>query len=90
MRRCVHTGRALTAPRATRRPRAGFRERLLGDPSFPVKVAIECGIGIVTKVRAGRAGCPPKESNSLFSPARATLQPSCTQAARAGTHCPVT
>ncbi len=30
---------------------AGFRERLLGDPSFPVKVAIECGIGVVTKVR---------------------------------------
>ncbi|KAJ9527277.1 hypothetical protein QJQ45_025573, partial [Haematococcus lacustris] len=30
----------------------GFRERLLGDPSFPVKVAIECGIGVVTKVTA--------------------------------------
>ena len=29
---------------------AGFRERLLGDPSFPVKVAIECGVGVVTKV----------------------------------------
>lgn len=30
----------------------GFRERLLGDPSFPVKVGIECGIGVVTKVTA--------------------------------------
>lgn len=30
----------------------GFRERLLADPSFPVKVGIECGIGIVTKVTA--------------------------------------
>jgi hypothetical protein len=33
-------------------PPAGFRERLLGDPSFPVKVGIECGIGVVTKVTA--------------------------------------
>ncbi|GAX75459.1 hypothetical protein CEUSTIGMA_g2902.t1 [Chlamydomonas eustigma] len=33
----------------------GFRERLLGDPSFPIKVAIECGIGVVTKVTAEKA-----------------------------------
>ena len=33
----------------------GFRERLLGDPSFPVKVAIECGIGVVTKITAEKA-----------------------------------
>ncbi|KAG1671813.1 hypothetical protein FOA52_000190 [Chlamydomonas sp. UWO 241] len=30
----------------------GFRERLLADPSFPVKVGIECGIGVCTKVAA--------------------------------------
>lgn len=30
----------------------GFRERLLADPSFPIKLAIECGIGVVTKVTA--------------------------------------
>ena len=30
----------------------GFRERLLADPSFPAKVGIECGIGILTKVTA--------------------------------------
>jgi Protein RETICULATA-related len=28
---------------------AGFRERLMADPSFFVKVGIECGIGICTK-----------------------------------------
>mmetsp|Transcript_18053 Transcript_18053/g.50530 ORF Transcript_18053/g.50530 Transcript_18053/m.50530 type:complete len:412 (+) Transcript_18053:176-1411(+) len=33
----------------------GFRERLLGDPSFPVKVAIECGIGVCTKLTAEKA-----------------------------------
>ncbi|KAJ9525500.1 hypothetical protein QJQ45_003280 [Haematococcus lacustris] len=38
-------------PSVTSMP-GGFRERLLGDPSFPVKVAIECGIGVVTKVTA--------------------------------------
>ena len=31
---------------------AGFRERLLADPSFFVKVAIEVGIGIFTKTTA--------------------------------------
>jgi|LauGreSBDMM110SN_4_FD.fasta_scaffold70818_2 hypothetical protein len=30
----------------------GFRERLLADPSFPAKVGIECGIGVITKVTA--------------------------------------
>jgi len=30
----------------------GFRERLLADPSFMVKLAIECGIGICTKCTA--------------------------------------
>lgn len=30
----------------------GFRERLLADPSFLVKLAIECGIGICTKCTA--------------------------------------
>eukprot|EP00195_Chlamydomonas_chlamydogama_P009501 CAMPEP_0202893172 /NCGR_PEP_ID=MMETSP1392-20130828/2802_1 /ASSEMBLY_ACC=CAM_ASM_000868 /TAXON_ID=225041 /ORGANISM="Chlamydomonas chlamydogama, Strain SAG 11-48b" /LENGTH=369 /DNA_ID=CAMNT_0049577409 /DNA_START=196 /DNA_END=1306 /DNA_ORIENTATION=- len=30
----------------------GFRERLLADPSFPSKMAIEVGIGVVTKVTA--------------------------------------
>ncbi|PNH01974.1 hypothetical protein TSOC_012090 [Tetrabaena socialis] len=30
----------------------GFRERLLGDPSFPVKLAIEIGIGVVMKITA--------------------------------------
>jgi len=30
----------------------GFRERLLADPGFLVKVAIECGIGVCTKVSA--------------------------------------
>lgn len=33
----------------------GFRERLLGDPSFPVKVAIELVIGVATKIMAERA-----------------------------------
>ena len=33
----------------------GFRERLLADPSFPAKVGIECGIGVITKVTAERA-----------------------------------
>jgi Protein RETICULATA-related len=32
--------------------RAGFRERLMADSSFFVKVAIECGIGIFTKCAA--------------------------------------
>ena len=27
----------------------------MGDPSFPVKVAIECGIGVVTKITAEKA-----------------------------------
>jgi hypothetical protein len=31
---------------------SGFRERLLADPSFLVKLAIECGIGICTKCTA--------------------------------------
>jgi hypothetical protein len=31
---------------------AGFRERLLADPSFLTKLAIECGIGICTKCTA--------------------------------------
>lgn len=31
---------------------AGFRERLLADPSFFTKLGIEVGIGIVTKVTA--------------------------------------
>lgn len=31
---------------------AGFRERLLADPAFLAKVAIECGIGIGTKLSA--------------------------------------
>jgi hypothetical protein len=31
---------------------AGFRERLMADSSFFVKVGIECGIGIVTKCAA--------------------------------------
>ena len=31
---------------------AGFRERLLADPSFMIKVAIEVGIGICTKTTA--------------------------------------
>ena len=31
---------------------AGFRERLLGDPSFPVKLAIELGIGLCMKLTA--------------------------------------
>lgn len=30
----------------------GFRERLLADPSFMVKLAIECGIGVCTKCTA--------------------------------------
>lgn len=34
---------------------SGFRERLLADPSFPIKVAIECGIGVVTKITAEKA-----------------------------------
>ncbi len=29
-----------------------FRERLLADPSFMIKVAIECGIGVCTKCTA--------------------------------------
>jgi len=39
---CVATGRFC----------AGFRERLLADPSFLVKVSIEVGIGICTKLSA--------------------------------------
>ncbi len=31
---------------------AGFRERLLADPSFPTKILIECGIGFLTKMAA--------------------------------------
>ena len=31
----------------------GFRERLLADPSFPVKLSIEIGIGVVMKITAG-------------------------------------
>lgn len=31
---------------------AGFRERLLADPSFFVKLGIECGIGVATKLSA--------------------------------------
>lgn len=31
---------------------AGFRERLLADPSFLTKMAIEVGIGICTKCTA--------------------------------------
>lgn len=31
---------------------AGFRQRLLADPSFLFKVGIECGIGIFTKTTA--------------------------------------
>jgi hypothetical protein len=31
---------------------AGFRERLMADPGFFVKVGIECGIGIGTKCAA--------------------------------------
>ncbi len=31
---------------------AGTRERLLGDPNFPIKVAIEVGIGITMKILA--------------------------------------
>lgn len=42
--------RALSMVQQMRVLLAGFRERLLGDPSFPIKVAIECGIGVVTKV----------------------------------------
>lgn len=30
----------------------GFRERLLADPGFMIKVAIEVGIGICTKTTA--------------------------------------
>ncbi|KXZ56878.1 hypothetical protein GPECTOR_1g792 [Gonium pectorale] len=30
----------------------GFRERLLADPSFPVKLAIEIGIGVIMKLTA--------------------------------------
>ncbi len=37
--------------RATERC-AGMRERLLGDPQFPAKVAIELGIGLTMKVTA--------------------------------------
>eukprot|EP00951_Prasinocladus_malaysianus_P002497 scaffold17630_cov47-Prasinocladus_malaysianus.AAC.1 len=33
----------------------GMRERLLADPSFPVKMGIECGIGIFTKMTAEKA-----------------------------------
>jgi len=33
----------------------GMRERLLADPSFPVKMGIECGIGIFTKATAEKA-----------------------------------
>ena len=29
----------------------GFRERLLADPSFPIKLAIECGIGVMSYLR---------------------------------------
>jgi hypothetical protein len=31
---------------------AGFRERLLADPSFMTKLAIEVGIGVCTKCTA--------------------------------------
>jgi hypothetical protein len=31
---------------------SGFRDRLLADPSFMIKVGIECGIGVVTKSTA--------------------------------------
>lgn len=34
-------------------PCSGFRERLLADPGFMVKVAIEVGIGVCTKTTAG-------------------------------------
>lgn len=33
-------------------PCSGFRERLLADPGFMIKVAIEVGIGICTKTTA--------------------------------------
>ncbi|WVZ98357.1 hypothetical protein U9M48_043813 [Paspalum notatum var. saurae] len=35
----------------------GFKERLLADDLFLTKVAIECGVGIFTKMRFGSMGC---------------------------------
>ena len=43
-----------SAQRHSREGFAGFRERLMADPSFFVKVGIECGIGIGTKCAAER------------------------------------
>ena len=40
------------APAPAPLPRSGFRERLLADPGFMVKVAIEVGIGVCTKTTA--------------------------------------
>jgi hypothetical protein len=61
---------------------AGFRERLMGDPSFPVKVAIECGIGVVTKASVVVCGfgmlIRTLQGGSRWSPLRvmpAVLQP---------------
>jgi len=43
----------------------GFRERLMADPSFMVKVAIEVGIGICTKSAAEAAKRGPSFSDEL-------------------------
>jgi hypothetical protein len=43
----------------------GFRERLLADPSFMIKVAIEVGIGICTKTTAEYAKRQDKFSSQL-------------------------
>lgn len=52
----LHTGAACTphppTPPARPAARSPFRERLLADPSFMIKVGIEVGIGICTKCTA--------------------------------------
>lgn len=58
----ARNGAAPLRPR-TRPP--GFRERFLADPSFLVKLGIECGIGVCTKVRA-----PPLALHARARPAR--------------------
>lgn len=49
----------------------------MGDPSFPIKVAIECGIGICTKVRR-RPAC------SCGAPASRTRRRRCRPGVRVG------
>ncbi|GAB4814932.1 hypothetical protein N2152v2_001978 [Parachlorella kessleri] len=55
-----------------------FRERLLADPSFMVKVAIECGIGICTKCTAEY-----NKRGDNFNKASTAGAPSVTQNGRA-------